>query len=170
MIHWYRFSRKRKFSTDLLFSNRSTSFHFYRYELIPVVSGYRGDYIDANPEELSMDEFPKPRRTLAEFRLLRRRSVQETINASPLTIFINLLIELFAAAVMIVGLSYLVRFMFLFRDRFDQTYYKYMLIFIMFFAVAWGTHILFRLIKQYRDYREAVGPKQDPAKKPEREE
>jgi len=95
-----------------------------------------------------------------EPRLRRRRSAEEAIDAAPYTILMNIMIEVFAALIMVIGLTYLIRFMIVYRDRFQAEYYKYVLVFIILFSIGWATHLIFNFISHIRRYRKAVAAKQ----------
>ena len=113
-----------------------------------------------------MEEEHPNRHTMLEARIRRHQSIRETISAAPSTMFINLLIELAAAIIMIVGLLFLVRFLFLFRDRYQEGYFRFILYFIIFFAVGWGTHLAFKLRSHYLKFQAARAAKRNREQNP----
>jgi len=92
-------------------------------------------------------------------RFRRRVSVSESIGSSPTTILINMMIEGIAALILFFGILYLLRFLFMFRDRIQELHFKVFIIAIVFFSAAWGTHIAFKLRSHYLNYRKASAGK-----------
>jgi Na+-translocating ferredoxin:NAD+ oxidoreductase RnfA subunit len=93
---------------------------------------------------------------MADVRRRKRESVRESLANAPSTILANLFIEVFAAIVMIVGLAVLFRFITAFHDRFSPAAYRNLLIFMILFAVGWGTNLVFRFSARIREYRGAL--------------
>ena len=63
-------------------------------------------------------------------------------------------IEIVAALIMAVGLTYLVRYMFHFRHRMIETHFNAFIWAIGIFAVGWGTYIAIKLRRHYLLYKE----------------
>ena len=102
-----------------------------------------------------MEELPEHIRHGYLGRFRRRESVSESIGSSPTTILINMMIEGIAALILLFGVLYLLRFLFMFRDRIQEFHFKLFIIAIVFFSAAWGTHIAFKLRSHYLNYRKA---------------
>ena len=86
--------------------------------------------------------------------LPRRRSTAESIAASKMTVLINMGIEIVAALIMAVGLTYLLRYMFHFRHRMVESHFNAFVWVIGIFAVGWGTYIALKLRRHYLLYKE----------------
>ncbi len=84
----------------------------------------------------------------------RHRSTAESIANSKLTVLINMGIEIIAAVIMAVGLTYIVRYMFHFRHRMVETYFNIFVWAIVIFAVGWGTYIAIKLRGHFLLFRQ----------------
>jgi hypothetical protein len=86
-------------------------------------------------------------------RFRRQESVVDSIDSMPSTYLINLIIELASAVVLIVGVVYLLRFIIVYRSRFDVMYFNLILSLIGIFIPIWGVRVFFRLRTLYTGFR-----------------
>ena len=84
----------------------------------------------------------------------RRESVTDSIESSRTTLVINMAIEAVCAVLLIVGFTYLLRFLFLWRYRMIDLYFRLFAGGIFFFASVWAVFLVSRLRKYYRRLRE----------------
>lgn len=96
-------------------------------------------------------------------RFRRRESVSKSIGSSPSTILMNMIIEGIAALILIFGVVYLARFLFVFRSGMEELHFNVFMAALVFFTVGWGTHIVLKLRTYYRNYREAIARSSRPA-------
>jgi len=99
-------------------------------------------------------------------RFRRQDSIADSINSMPSTYLINLIIELISAVVLIVGVVYLFRFIFMYRSRFEEVYFNLILTVICIFIPIWGIRVFFRIRSLYNGFRSVCANK--PAR-PDRE-
>ena len=88
-------------------------------------------------------------------RIRSRPSISESISKSRTTILINMVIEGAAAVIMIAGFTYLIRFLFYWRNRMVDIHFNVFLGTLVFFAVGWSTYIFIKLRNHYELFKKA---------------
>lgn len=94
-------------------------------------------------------------------RYRKQPGIYESFLKSHTTILINMIIEFTAAIIMIIGVSYFIRFLFYRRNNINEVYFNIFLGAIFFFAVGWLTYIFINLRNHYRLFKNAGSDKEN---------
>ena len=115
------------------------------------------------PESQPVPDFDLLQRHLQESRRRRpRQSVHESIANSRATLLTNLVIEIAAGLVLLVGVVYALLFLYTRRAILDPARFKIYLEVIIFFTLAWFTYVGFKVRAKYRALRNHGRPREEP--------
>lgn len=83
-------------------------------------------------------------------RIRRSPKVIEAINNSRMTILVNMMIEFFSALVLLIGLVYSFKFIIIFRNRMEDTYFRIFLGAMLVFSAGWFSYIFIKIREHFR--------------------
>lgn len=107
-----------------------------------------------NQPENQAPDYSQLQRHLRETRYRRSRaSIRESIDTAPSTLLINLIIEVLAALVLLVGILYTVKFLFARRELLEPGRFKLYIEVLIFFSLAWFTYVGFKVRAKFTAFR-----------------
>ncbi|MFC1538733.1 hypothetical protein ACFL6H_04855 [Candidatus Latescibacterota bacterium] len=86
----------------------------------------------------------------------RSQKVTEAIYNSRTTIIVNMVIEFFSALVLFIGIIYFFRFMFIFKNRMVETYFRIFLGAMFVFSAGWFSFIFLKIREQFRQLKKSL--------------
>lgn len=115
------------------------------------------------PDPPVMPDFELLQRHLRESRRrVPRQSVHDSIANSRSTLLTNLVIEIAAGMVLLVGIVYAMMFLYAHRAQLDPVRFKIYIEVITFFTLAWFTYVGFKVRNKYRAFRNYGRPQNNP--------